>query len=150
MSRNRSPPIWHVPSDRYSSGHPRSFTSLCRDKLRFSIILALVKGQLRRDVIYATTYTNQKLDAFPNDFKVRRSERFLGTIFLNFSCWCFHGIRSILHFSYPPVSLLIGALSSRASRVVVTESRLVVKYRTSRFPVIYATLKVKSARSCQR
>ena len=104
----------------------------------------MANNQLCTNCFYITSSTNQEGDVFACDLKGRGSKCSLGTISLYSSCWsCLGG--SVLSSSNPPVSLLIGGLTSVACCWVVTIGRLGVKCRTIFFPIMDARFKVKVA-----
>ena len=103
----------------------------------------VANDQFCTNCFYITASTNQKWDVFSCDPKRRGSKCSLGTISL--SCSRSYGFGgSVLISSYPPVSLLVGRLSS-ASSWVITIGGLVVKCCTIPCPSMDAMFKVKLA-----
>ncbi len=94
----------------------------------------VVDNQLCTNPFVITASPNQERNVLSFYSKRSRSKSSFGSVSLNFPGFGILG-RAVLITSNPPVSLLIGRLSSVSSCRVITIGRLVVKGCTSPVPV---------------
>ena len=104
----------------------------------------VINNQLSTNFLNVTASSNQEWDPFANDLKERGGKRSLGTISLKCPRGCCLGW-PVFGPSDPPISLLLGRLSSFASCWIVTVGRLIVKCCSSPFPTTQARFEVELA-----
>ena len=104
----------------------------------------VINNQLSTNFLNVTASSNQEWDPFANDPKERGSKSSLGTISLKCPRGCCLGW-PVFGPSDPPISLLLGRLSSFAGCWVITVGRLIVKCCSSPFPTTQARFEVEFA-----